>query len=204
MGSSIQTADDNSPMRRNLVIGLPGWTIADGNYPNFACGDTAAFALEFYAAEGLEELERDTAPAPSLTNIADCHYEMVGQCVHRDIDGGQSWWAIDAGILLYRNERLPETARPGSWWHGKVYVGVDPFFYMERGSRHHEAPALIYDWRIDKIQIETGPFIEAAPNLMQRDPASLGWRDVGRTGSAGNTPEQYLLHCTRLEGPPRR
>jgi hypothetical protein len=176
-------------MTTSLAIGLSSWIIADGNYSNFASGDETAFALEFYAPDGLEEIEPTENPCPQLLLTEAPFYEVSGKCVHVDIDGNQSWWVIDAGILLYRNERPPENVRLGSWWRGKIYVGVDPFFYMERGSRHHEAPALIYDWKIGKI--------ETRDNW-----APSGWTEVANT-SEGKSDE-FVLHCTRQEGLPRR
>ncbi len=119
-------------MTVSLAIGLSSWIIADGNYPNWACGDEAAFALEFYAPESLEKIEPTENPSPELVLIGAPYYQVSGKCVHVDIDGDQSWWVIDAGILIYRNERPPQNVRLGSWWRGKIYVGVDHFFYMER------------------------------------------------------------------------
>ena len=100
-------------MTTSLAIGLSSWIINDGNYGDFSQGDIAAFALEFYAPEGLEESDPTENPRPSLIQIEAPFYEVSGKCVHVDIDGNQSWWVIDAGILLYRNERPPVNVRNG-------------------------------------------------------------------------------------------
>jgi hypothetical protein len=199
------TQKGKESMTASLAIGLSSWIINDGNCRDFAQGDLAAFALDCFAPEGLEKIDVDDHPKPSLIQIEGPFYEISGKCVHVYSDDSQSWCVIDAGILLYRNETPPEGIRLGSWWRGKIYVGVDHFFYLDRGSRHHVAPALIYDWKIDKVEIRTDPFKELVPGLMQRDPARAGWAQItGTNAYRDGINAEYLLHCTRQEGRPRR
>jgi hypothetical protein len=47
--------------------------------------------------------------------------------------------------------------RRGGWLRGNVYIGVDPYFYFEQLGHEPGAPALIYDWKIEKIEMQTAP-----------------------------------------------
>jgi hypothetical protein len=190
-----------SDMTNSLTIGLASWIIQDGNYPDFKNGDTASFALEFYAPSPLS-VDPERGQTASLEHLHDSTYRITAKVVHiRYIE----WWAIDAGILMYREERPPRDVELRSLVTGEIYIGVDSFFCMERLSRHHTAPGLIYDWIIKKIEIQTAPFIKANGDYMIRDPEKLGWREVDATNAwHDGMGAEYILHCQRLDNPPRR
>jgi len=116
------------------------------------------------------------------------------------------WWAIDVGILAFREERPPANVRQGSWLRGSAYIGIDPFFYFERLARQSGAPALIYDWKIVKIEVQTAPFIEVKPRVTERDQSLLGWKEIAETNAWDDDGghAEYLLHCRRISGPARR
>jgi hypothetical protein len=187
---------------RSLVIGLSSWIIQDGNYGDFCRGDAPAFALEFYAATPLEEFEPERTSVPSLIHNGGACYELVGQVVHVADD----WWAIDAGILVFRDGQPPPNVRRGGWLRGRAYIGIDPFFYFERLANQPGAPALIYDWKIVDIEMQTAPFVETKPGVLERDPARLGWSEIAKTDAWRDDGGQadYLLHCKRLDSPARR
>ena len=189
-------------MADNLVVGLSSWIIKDGNYGDFNRGDRTAFALEFYASTALAEINPGHAPAPSLIHAGGAQYRTAAQVVHVADD----WWVINAGTLLFREERPPRTVRRGTWLGGEIYIGVDPFFYFERLASQADAPPLIYDWMIEKIEIQTAPFIEIRPRMMQRDPERLEWREIESTNAwnADGGQAEYILHCQRIDGPARR
>jgi hypothetical protein len=183
----------------DLIVGLSSWIVMDGNYSDFTRGKNTAFALEFYAPSPLEYIEPSAALAPSLTLVEHNWYEAVGQVVHRTED----WWVVDAGFLIFREESPPANARVGNWLRGKVWIGIDPFFYFERLAREPCAPAMIYDWKIEKIEMETGPFIEIKPRVFERDPAQSGLEEIAET-NAGSGEGDYLLHCNRVDGQARK
>jgi hypothetical protein len=78
----------------------------------------------------------------------------------------------------------------GSWISGEISIGIDPFDYFERLAREPDAPCLIYDWQIEKIERRMG----------------LGWSEIDKTDAWKDDRglAEYLLHCKRLDGPPRR
>lgn len=183
----------------SLSIGLDAWIIQDGNYSDFSVGQTTEFALEFYSEDGLSVSEPAT---PELSWEGDSIYNAIGKVVHSESD----WWVADFGILMFREESPPEEARLGNWLRGRISVGVDPFFYFERLGQLRGAPALIYDWTIDRIEIETAPFVEVAPKMLARDSSRRARKSILQTDAWADDggSADYLLRCRRLERPARR
>ena len=183
-------------MTGHPVVGLSSWVIQDGNYGDFAQGENTAFAIEFYAGSALEEFEPNPAASPSLTHLGNACHAASGQVVHV----AEDWWAIDVGILAFRQEIPPAHVKSGAWLRGEMYVGVDPFFYFEELGHRPGAPALIYDWNIERVYVQTAPLDGVRHRIMVRDPAKLGWKEIAET-KAWEDEGEYLLHCVRLDGP---
>jgi len=186
-------------MSDRLVIGLSAWIVQDGNYGDFSRGDRAAFALEFCPSATLSDGEPQSTP--SLVHVGNALYEAIGRVVHVADD----WWTVDFGTLAFQDAKPPTNVRPGTWVRGEIFIGIDPFFYFERLAREPDAPALIYDWEIEKIEMQTAPFIEVRPRLRERDPARLGWTEIAETDAWKDDGglADYVLHCRRLDGSPR-
>jgi hypothetical protein len=184
-----------------LTIGVDAWIIQDGNYPDFARDDRAAFAVEFYASAALNQAEPKSTLRPSLVNTEPAHCEALGRVVHVADD----WWAIDVGAVLFREEKPPINVRLGNWMSGEIYVGVDPYFYFERLAYQPDAPGLIYDWRVEKIEIQTAPFIKRG-RMIIRDTAQLGWKEIAQTDAWADDDghAEYVLHCRRVSRAGRR
>jgi hypothetical protein len=191
-------------MKNTFIIGLSSWIIQDGNYGDFTKGDVAAFALQFYSpTEELSVGGAEDRQIASLKHVRSCFYKVVAKVVHIQTD--LEWWAIDAGILMYRDGRYPREIALGSWVSGEIYLGIDPYMYMERYSRHHTAPGLIYDWRIHKIEMDIAPWIQISERGRTRDPDRPGWREIEKTDAWHDGPSaEYILHCELLDIPPRR
>jgi hypothetical protein len=184
-------------MACQVIVGVASWIIQDGNYADFAKGMDAAFAIEFRAAAPLIECEMSPSIRPFRTHLGNANYEAQGQVVYVAND----WWAMDVGILAFREETPPAYVRPGVWLRGEISLDVDPFFYFERLGHQPGAPALVYEWKVEKICEQTAPLIETKPRVMALDPAKLGWREVEETEAWESTSGEYLLYCTRLNGP---
>ena len=189
-------------MADNLVVGLSSWIIQDGNYGDFSRGDHAAFAIEFYASTELTAVNPRRRPTRSLIHVGDAQYRTVGQVVHV----AEDWWVIDAGTQLYREDKPPHAVQVGHWLEGEICIGIDPFSYFERLTLQPNAPPLIYDWTIEKIEMQTAPFIEIHPRVMGRDPERLGWKEIASTDAWKDDEgrAEYLIHCKRADGPARR
>jgi hypothetical protein len=142
------------------------------------------------------------SPSFEFEHVHGSTYRMVAEVFHvREVE----WWAIDAGIRMYRDGRAPPGIKEGSWVSGEAYIGVDPFPYFERHSRHHTAPGLIYDWIIHKIELNTAPYIKVDAGYMVRDPATFSWREIEQTNAwKDGAAADYVLHCELLSSPPGR
>jgi hypothetical protein len=135
-------------------------------------GQLSSRALSKFAFIMLRLLERRITPSASICPCATC-------CRCSKSTGGP-------GVI--RHFRATGT------------IGIDPFFYFEGLAYQPGAPALVYDWKVEKIEVQTAPFIEVAPRMMAPDPAQLGWKEIVETNAREDAGE-YLLHCSRLDGP---
>lgn len=176
-------------MTELLQVGLSSWIIADGNYKDFSVGDVRSFALEYYNEAEL----RPATASSSHRHLGDARHAVTGRRVHL----APTWCAIDIGVLAYRE--LHSFSPPPPSFSGEVYLGVDPFFYFESLARDADAPALIYDWRIHRIELETAPRI-LKDGLMIYDPDKRKRANVQDTKRG----EEFILHCERLAEPPQR
>jgi hypothetical protein len=170
-----------------LIVGLDSSVIQDGNYGEFVRGTTAPFALEFRAFVPIRERVRFDKKGPSLVHVLEDAYEIIGQVMHVARD----WWVLDVGLLLCSYESPPKDLSVGTWvCGGLVGIEIDSGSYFEDFAHESGAPALIYDWKIEKIE-------EQEP-----DPEKLDWKEVAKTRSQADE-RRYLLHCERLDGPRR-
>jgi hypothetical protein len=176
-----------------LEVGLDYWILDDGNYLDFEVGQTRSFALEFYNKSGAYREVSERSFFPSLSPLADANYRVAGRTIHRADD----WCVVDIGVLAFRD--LMGEAPPPKQFTGELRLGVDPFFYFEGLGRREGAPALIYDWRIHKIEVETAPRV-LRDGMWMYDPTDRRPKEVPSTAGEGDT---YLLHCERLQTPPR-
>lgn len=180
------------PVTQTLSVGLSPWIIGEGNYADFIVGEHRAFAVEFYAPQNLRRVRSGRR---SFVHRERCHYTIVG----RPTLVASDWWVIDFGVPVFTNTAPPVDYRVGDLLSGDVCLGVDPFFYFVDLAKRRDAPPLIFDWRIDRIEMETGPFIESGAGPV-RDAGRAVQQDVDRTGRPQHedgAPE-YTLHCTRL------
>ena len=176
--------------------------IGDGNYEHFKRGERAGFALSFYPANSPLDVPPDwlsiNPPGidrTSIRHVEGSDYMITAKVTHVFDD----WWVIDAGILMYRAGAVPNDIKQGCWVSGKIYVGIDPFDYFERLSLDHAAPALIYDWDVTKIELETTPFVEK-DRIRLRDQSRREWHEAENTKArAGGMADEFVLHCVRTD-----
>jgi hypothetical protein len=179
-----------------LQVGLSSWIIADGNYRDFSVDDVRSFALEYYNEHEL----RPATSSISHRHLGDAHYAVAGRRAHL---GGLSqhltptWCVIDFDVLAYRE--LHSFPVPPECFSGEIYLGVDPFSYFERLSCEADAPPLIYNWRIHRIEVETAPRV-LKDGFMIYDPDKRKLADVQDTRRG----EDFVLHCERLADPPQK
>ncbi|HYG30595.1 MAG TPA: hypothetical protein VD887_10310 [Allosphingosinicella sp.] len=184
-------------MTERVCVILDSWIIQDGNYGDFARGDRRPFALSFYPKE-LVPVQPWESSQPSFTHKGLGEYAVRGRRVFE----ARGWWVIDIGLLAYA-EHAPAPSG-AELVRGRLQLGIDPFSYFERLARTADAPALVYDWEIEKIERGARPLVVHASDQATMPSAAKpvdvertdAWRDDG--GRAA-----YLLHCRRLPGEPR-
>lgn len=177
-------------------VGLSSWIVDDGNYKTFSIGDVRSFALEYFNEE---DLQSTTTPC-SHRHIGNARHIVSGKRVH--LGGLQTnltstWVVIDIGVLAYRE--LYSYPPPPDSFSGELYIGVDPFFYFENLANQADAPPLIYDWRIHRIEVETAPRI-LQDGILIYDPDKRKRADVQDT----NYGDDFVLHCERLASAPTK
>jgi hypothetical protein len=185
--------------QNHLIVGAPSWVINDGNYKDFKRGDLRPFAVQFYAPNPLDIAE-NRLPV-SQESIDRNRYRILNKVSHVFSD----WWVIEInGVQCFTQQRPPLGVQPGDCVRGEIALGIDPYFYVERLSHQPNAPALIYNWRLQKIEIQTAPFITVDRGRV-RDHTLLGWREIDETQAAlddGGLAE-YVFHCDRANDSPQ-
>lgn len=175
-------------------IALNAWIIQDGNYGEFDVGDDVAFAIEFYADKQAVDVVAPSPAGRSVQHVVNATYRVSCPIVYLAAE----WWVVDIGIPIYGQGLAPPGATLGKWLHGDISLGIDPFFYFERLAKMPGSPALILDWTVNAIDIQTAPFVEIRPGLRARDSARRGWRQITKTDAwrDDDGDAEYLLHCS--------
>jgi hypothetical protein len=135
-----------------LHVGVQSWIIQDGNYPDFRSGQEATFAPEF-----VPTLEPVADPGePRLQHQQGGLYSARGRVVFVDPPA----WVCDFGVLAYGSDDCPLWATVGTSVAGEIYLGIDPFDYVERLHKLPNMPALAYRFSITRIWLETTPWVQ--------------------------------------------
>ena len=181
-----------------MNVGLSAWIIQDGNYGDFESGRIYRFALEFYP----EDLSPSVAtPTPCLRSAAGAHYDAVGAIIRAT----DSNWVIDFGVPTFQNSRPPKWAKQGLSVQGRIYIGIDPFFYFEGLKDKPGMPDLVREWRVRRILLETTPWTTSIDthgrSIISRAPVAPTFKEVSKTDAwhddKGNG--HYILECDLQE-----
>ena len=184
---------------KSLNISVDSWIIQDGNYDDFTVGQNAQFALEFFS----HSLTPSNCAAPAMKHLGGIRYQICSSVEFCESDV----WVLNMGVLCYRQDGPPEFVTTGAWVEGELSLGIDPFYYFEDLRKRSAMPALIYSFRVDKILLETTPWLtksgEFGGEIMQRDERRESYREVPRTNAWNddNGNAHYILSCSELDGP---
>lgn len=182
----------------NLNVGIDSWIIQDGNYPDFTVGQAATFALEFYP----HSLAPADGRSPLCEHIDASKYRICCNVIFT----AKQVWVVDFGILAYLNHPTPRIASKGAWLCAEVYLGIDPFFYVEELHAIPKMPELRYDFRVRDILLETTPWLTNKDadghTVMTRDESRRSYSNVAETNAweddGGHA--HYILQCERISG----
>ncbi len=177
-------------------LGLDGWIIQDGNYPDLARGGRIEVAVEF----GFLDPPRPSSGEPSARLLSDSTYLLNARVLAVEEDA----WVLDIGFHVF-DQKPPTGVRPGDVLSGKAYLGVDPFYYFERLAKVTSMPPLIYTWDIEAIRLDGTPR-QLVDGIWVRDRTREAWEEVEATDAWGHHggDSAYVLDCRLLDCPPKR
>ena len=167
-------------------IGVPGWVIEDGRYPEFEVGHRVEFALEFSGATGTAKVGDPDFARP----LGGDRYAIHGHIVH----ASEYAWAVDFGLIAFADEPAPPWAVPGSAASGEVYLRVNCSFDIEGLVAVLPDAKPIYGWSIERICVAsetgtgTGAAESRAPQYVHRTEALLPRGEM----------VSYILECRLL------
>jgi hypothetical protein len=183
-----------------LTLGLSSWIIQDGNFPEIEVGSEHRMALEFYAKDGLVP----TRAEKQLRHVEGATYDIVGEVIGIFDEA----WVLDCGVRLLRDSDAPKRVRLGDVMAGRVYVAIDPFWYLEHVSTIDGAPDLWYTARVDSIHLDVTPrshVMEPSGQAIWSRDGALASRYEELTITSSSTDDdgdaEYLLGLTLLSGP---
>jgi len=185
--------------RNDLQIGLSSWIVQDGNYPDFKSGGRYRFAVEFGPYN--VSVEKTAPTSLACRHISGARYEVDAKIVVMT----ERFWVIDVGVLLFQDAVPHAEAAVGKGLRGEIYIGVDPFFYFERLQYERGMPNLFYEWRLNKILLETTPWIEsrdsAGRTVLTRGDDKEAFIEVDETNAWEDDDGRahYIFECELLD-----
>jgi hypothetical protein len=182
---------------RQLSIGVDSWIIQDGNYGDFAVGDKGNFALEFVGGKLVPSTPGERNGQLLHTSV----YRVKAEVIYARPDV----WVIDFGVRAFSETAPPAFAQVGSWVEGDIFVGIDPFFYMEYLHKLPDMPSLFYDWKVEAISRDDTPWLstvnERGGVTLSRDTTRVQWTEVERTLAWDDDKgrSSYVLRCANSD-----
>lgn len=190
-------------------IGLDGWVLQDGNYPDFVTGERRRFAVEFgYRRDRrLRPSPEPGVPSCSYTGHGTA-YAVTGQLLRATDQPQGDAFVLDFGLLSYAPWMVLDDLQPpvtGDWLSGEIHLGVDPFFYKDELAGLPGMPALTYTWTVEEIQLDLTPSMvvehghplypgpDEGPRRV-RDVEREAWRTIDRT-RMWDDDGSYRLRC---------
>jgi predicted DCC family thiol-disulfide oxidoreductase YuxK len=177
-----------------LKVGVDSWIIQDGNYDDFKVGQEARFALEFSPIS----LKSSNCESHSAAELTGSRYKIRAQVIFCTEEVS----VLDFGFLAFFESKPLAFAAKGSWVEGEIYLGIDPFFYSAYLNKIPNMPALTYNFRIEKIFLNTTPWIEKSDEaigrtILMRDVEKESFREVTRTNAWMDDDQaaHYVLEC---------
>jgi hypothetical protein len=177
-------------------VGVAAWIIQDGNYPDFQRGRSYRFALEFFPHR-LRRTKRGATHAGQLEHDVGGMYDARGVVVRVSEES----WVVDFGVPTFQDAAPPRWAKAGVAVSGRVYVGIDPYFYFENLRHEPGMPNLFRRWRVRGIWLETTPWKtrvgRRGEKILARRKVRPTFKEVSRTDAwkHDHGRAHYILEC---------
>lgn len=108
----------------SIYVGVPSWTIQDGNYPEFERDNKYNFALSFSPKKILQ-------PTTSTSNIRRLKvnsYQISGNVQFRD----ENIIVVNFGFLAYSKDHKLKSLNEKSYILAEIDIEIDPYDYKEK------------------------------------------------------------------------
>ena len=175
---------------------MDGWELADtlGDLRRRQLLDGLRLCFNPY------QLEHIASEIRSARHVQWYEYAITGEVVFC----GESNWVLDFGIPAACHERFrPAGADVGSYLAGTV--GLLSLTAGRWGDDLFEPPAppLAHTWRIERIWLETTPWLEIAPRAFERADVPRTFVEIEATDHEGDDSvgAAYILECQLLDTP---
>ena len=188
-------------MTNSLNIEMNSWVIQDWHYEDFAVGQKRSFALEFFPAE----IQKATVQNKTMECIYESRYKVNAEIIF----GNEKVWILDFGICAFKADPLPREFKVGDFVSAELFLSIDPHFYFKSLSKIKGIPAIIYDWEVKAIKIETAPLIEQENEVgrlfLTRDETKMELKEIEETDARQDDDGHgdYILVCEKINSEAR-
>jgi hypothetical protein len=178
---------------------VEGWELGD-TLGDLSRGDRLEVALAFRP----DDLQRAGVNAEVSAQHVQWHrYAVSGKVVFC----GEESWVMDFGLLAAcPNRQRPANIGVGAALSGHIWLGSLTAGIWGEDLFEPPAPPLDHVWRVERVWIETTPWIEIAPRSYERASVPPSFAEVDATDYASDDEGRadYLLDCVLLERKPAR
>ena len=179
-------------------IGLDSYMIKD-TLSEFYTGQIVEFALE---AQSEDEKAVTGQSLKTFKHIKLGLYDFDAEIIYLKDGLG----VFDFGIRA--STRFDTDTPIGTKIQGHTHLFVDWEYWSLKNS-YPNLPPMVYTWRIESINIQTGPYIVTYNSVggksISRDETKIGYRPVERTNAWEDDDGNafYFLNCTLLDINPK-
>lgn len=176
-------------MAEPLAIEVGLMAVEQGIYWGGRVGTVFPSAMFYSTPTPLTLIAPDRAGSPMYRHKSEADYSVVAHCSHH----GPEVVVLDFGMRACTQAFSPwADYQQGALYRGEVRLSFAPIFGFYEFVEHSAAPPLVYDWRVERIEIP------------EMEPSGIRWREVQEPPRQHNRPDLFILHCTALSDTPRR
>lgn len=181
-----------------LVIGVDAYMIQD-SLNDFYVGQIEEFAVAA-PTETEEIVSGKSLKTIKPFDLALYEFDAEVICLNKNLG------VIDFGVKA--TTRLAIETPLGTRIQGQTSLFVD-WEYPPSKNLYPGLPPMVYTWKIESINIQTGPYIVTYNSVggksIRRDETKIGYRPVERTNAWEDDDKNafYLLNCTLLDINPK-